>query len=134
MHAALEAGYSPATARNAGQKIAKHPDVVAAFRRAMKKAGITDDHVAQRIKEGLDAEETKLFQKDGFVTDSRNVVAHGERRQMVELVTRINNLVPRPDVQAQPLQPMIVQIVHVGGLEIAQEAESAIEVEVIGNE
>lgn len=129
--AALGANYSPMTARVAGNKIAKHPDVIAAFQRAMKKAGITDELLATRMKEGIDAQETKFFQKDGIVTDSRDVVAFGERRAMLELAARMKNLLPKE--QAPNVEPLMIQVVHIAGDMVVHESEpltvSAIDIE-----
>ena len=55
---------------------------------AERLAALIDPHlpvVAKRIVQGLYAMETKLFQKDGVVTDKRNLVNFSERRQAAEL-------------------------------------------------
>ena len=49
--------------------------------------------VAQRITQGLYAMETKLFQKDGIVTDKRNLVNWSERRASAELAMKALGIV-----------------------------------------
>lgn len=85
--AALIAKYSESMADNAKTKIEKRPHIQAAltdFARKLRKK-IPAAKVIQRIAEGLDAKETKFFQKDGVVIESRDVVAWGERRAYAEL-------------------------------------------------
>lgn len=97
--AAKEAGYSDSTARHADREIGSRPAVRSAFIELMEKAGLTDEKLVMRLNEGIDAEETKFFQKDGEVTDSRNVIAHGERRAHLELAMKVKgHLVERREV------------------------------------
>ena len=44
------------------------------------------DKAAKVLLEELNALETKHFQKDGIVTDHRDVIAHGPRLKAVELI------------------------------------------------
>lgn len=81
--AALEAGYSLTMANNAGTKI-ETPEVQEAFSELIRKR-IPAEKIIQRIEEGLDAEETKFFQFQGVVMDSKNVVSWSERRAYAEL-------------------------------------------------
>src|SRR5713226_1622137 len=62
--AALDAGYTESMADNAGQKIM--PYAIAEFRAELQKR-IPIGLLTQRIREGLDAEETKFFQQNGKV-------------------------------------------------------------------
>jgi len=87
--AARDAGYSETTALNAKEKIESKPAVQNLFVQLMETAGITDEKLAQRLAEGLDAEETKFFQKDGIVMDSRDVIAYGERRAHLEIALKL---------------------------------------------
>lgn len=68
--------------------------------------------VAQRIKEGLDAMETKFFQKDGIVTDSRDVIAWGERRGYIE--TAMKALQITLDKNNQPAEPVKIIMEFIG--------------------
>lgn len=85
--AALKAGYAESTANAIASHI-ETPDVKQAFRQAIQ------DHapyvkVAKRVGEGLDAMETKFFQKDGFVMDSKDVISWSERRQYAEIAAQM---------------------------------------------
>jgi hypothetical protein len=85
-----------------------------AFRVLLHKAGATDQKLAQRLAEGLDAVETKFFQKEGRVTDSRNVINWSERRNYLELACRIKDLVPAPPKPVEPIhrQPVQLNVVY----------------------
>jgi phage terminase small subunit len=52
---ALDAGYSRCTPRTAREKIETKPAVRALFRKILEAAGITDELLAHRIREGFDA-------------------------------------------------------------------------------
>lgn len=95
--AAISAGYSETTAAVAKSHI-ETPEVREAFRELIQKA-IPAEKIAQRIAEGLDAEETKFFQKDGFVQDQKNVIAWSERRAYAELASEWGGyFVPRQEI------------------------------------
>jgi hypothetical protein len=47
----------------------------------LSKRGITVETYVSKLAEELDAEETRYFQKDGIVTDQRNVIAWGIRQK-----------------------------------------------------
>jgi phage terminase small subunit len=88
-NAALKAGYSPDMARNAAVKIEK-PEVKDAFAKLIRQY-VPAHRIAKRIQEGLDACETKFFQKDGVVTDSKDVIAWSERREYAKLAAEFGN-------------------------------------------
>ena len=44
------------------------------------KHGITEDYLIGKLKEELEAEETKFFQKDGIVTEKRDVTDWNTRQ------------------------------------------------------
>lgn len=81
--AALKAGYAPSTALKAKTHI-ETEDVLKAFQKLIR-SKIPAQKIVDRIDEGMDAMETKFFQKDGLVTDSRDVIAFGERRAYTAL-------------------------------------------------
>jgi hypothetical protein len=56
--------------------------------------------IAQRIAEGLDAEETKFFQFEGRVSDQRNVVNLSERRQYAKLAAEMTDYVESGTAQS----------------------------------
>ena len=65
--------------------------------------------VANRIKEGLDAQETKFFQKDGVVTDSRDVIAWSERREYAALAMAALGIA-RPKDAGDSSEPAAIQV------------------------
>ena len=69
--ACLNAGYSETTARV--PSLIETPTVREAFARLIRRY-IPAHKIIERIAEGLDATETKFFQKDGIVTDQVTVV------------------------------------------------------------
>jgi hypothetical protein len=94
--AAIDAGYSPNTAQ--------HPSDLldtSAMRKALAHLLAPAEKIAQRINEGLDAMETKFFQFQGTVSDTRDVIAWSERRQYAELAARLKGLTP--GVEFDPL-------------------------------
>lgn len=56
---------------------------------ALRKGGVSTTHLVRRLKELLDAHETKFFQHEGQVTDSREVIAWGPRADGLRLATEI---------------------------------------------
>jgi len=105
-NAALEAGYSEATARIAGQAI-ETPDVKAIMR-DMIQARIGHEKIVDRLAEGLDAEKTEFFTKDGVVTDTRNTIAWSERRAYLELAAEYGGYVMKEQPVAQHLHLLTV--------------------------
>ncbi|MEI6315385.1 MAG: hypothetical protein WCO89_10985 [Syntrophus sp. (in: bacteria)] len=87
--AAISAGYSPKTAGAQATAVMKHPEAQQAFARVMEEAGISDQILAQKIRDLLDAQETKYFQKDGIVTDQREVAALETQRKTAELAAKL---------------------------------------------
>lgn len=104
--AAMDAGYAESTAENAKHKI-ETPDVRAEFQRVIRGA-VPMPLIGQRIREGIDAEETKFFQKDGAVVEQRNVIAWSERRAYTELAAEYGGyFVPRSEIEvSKPLNEM----------------------------
>ena len=103
--AALEAGYSVSMANAAGAKI-EAGNVRDAFR-ALVRQEIPARHIVSRLKEGLDAMETKLFQKDGIVTDSRDLVEFSERRNYLELAAKMGGYyIEKQEIEDVTKRPM----------------------------
>lgn len=86
---ALKAGYSESVAKSVNAHI-ETPDVKLAFRQAIENHA-PYQKVALRVAEGLDAMETKFFQKDGFVMESKDVIAWSERRMYAELAAQMGD-------------------------------------------
>ena len=53
----------------------------AAFSETLKRHGITDEYLAGKLKEELEAEETKFFADKGKVRDEKDVIAWGIRQK-----------------------------------------------------
>ncbi len=73
----------------------ENQSVRAAFARLIKQA-VPAHVMVRRIAEGVSAHETKFFQKEGVVTDQRDVVAWGERREYLKLAAEYGQYV-EPD-------------------------------------
>ena len=86
--AALDAGYTAYTAHNA--YTIETPAVKAMLQAAMRRAGITDDLLAKRMRDGLDATEPRSV-RNGKKIEVRDVVAWAERREMVKLIGTFND-------------------------------------------
>jgi hypothetical protein len=74
------AGYAASTSSYS----VENSSVKAALARLIRQA-VPAHVIVQRIAEGMSAEETKFFQKEGRVMDERNVVAWSERREYLKL-------------------------------------------------
>lgn len=106
--AALKAGYSENCPGQVGsQALAiikqKMPEL-------MDNIGLTDERLLTRyLKPALDANETKFFQKDGLVTDTRDVIAWGPRLTALDLAFNLKGCyAPKGNL---PILPIAVQIV-----------------------
>ena len=91
VQAAISAGYSESTAQVACREIMPH--VRETFRQALHHR-ISVGKLSDTIQAGLDANETKFFQKDGMVCDQRDVVAWNERREYAKLAANLMALEP----------------------------------------
>lgn len=114
--AALEAGYSPNTAQHPADLL----DTVA-MREAMQRLLAPAEKIAQRINEGLDAMETKFFQFQGEITETRNVIAWGERRMYADLAAELKGMKPSQKIEhgGQITNKVIVEFSDVAAQESA---------------
>ena len=55
----------------------------------MEEAGLSDKFLAEKVKALVDAKQVLFFQKDGIVTDSREVDALETQRKTLELATKL---------------------------------------------
>jgi phage terminase small subunit len=96
--AALDAGYSESVALKAAEKI-ETPNVHAAFQKLIREA-IPEKKLVQRLAEGIDAMETEFAKFEGQITDTKEVIAWGERREYIKLAAQYGGYVPKeqPDV------------------------------------
>jgi len=87
--AAIETGLSPKTAASQASKILHDPITQRAFQMILAERGVTDEFLAQKIRGLLDAKQTLYFQKDGIITDSREIEALETQRKTAELVAKL---------------------------------------------
>jgi hypothetical protein len=81
--AALAAGFSESMASHATDKI-ETKDVREAFATLIRET-VSADEIAETLKAGMKAMDTKFFSEKGVVQDQRDVVAWSERRQYTQL-------------------------------------------------
>lgn len=67
----------------------KSPQMREALVEALVGMGVTSELLAAKLKEGLDAEETEFFQKDGVVTDERQTVGWGHRHTYLKTAFKL---------------------------------------------
>lgn len=98
MQAALDAGYSESSAKNAAA-IIEGPDVRRAFQELIRKAAPMEK-VALRISEGLDATDTKFATFEGKITDRKSLVAWESRLQYAKLAAEYGGYhVPKQELE-----------------------------------
>ncbi|MBM2833773.1 MAG: hypothetical protein HW406_934 [Candidatus Brocadiaceae bacterium] len=85
----LETGLSPATVDSQISNILREPEVRQAFARILEEAGITDNFLASKLRELIDAKTTIFSQKDGKFCDSREIPALETQRKTTELICRL---------------------------------------------
>ena len=67
----------------------KREYVQATIAELMDKAGLTDDVLAQKIIEGINAKETKIFQFKGSVVETRDVIDYGIRHKYISTALEV---------------------------------------------
>lgn len=85
---AISTGLSPATASSQASDILRRPEAKESFIRILERKGLTDDFLAGKAAELLEAETPHFFSKDGIVCDERFTPAHETRRKTLELVSK----------------------------------------------
>ena len=110
--AAIAAGYSDSTARNAYRELMPRAQDV--FRRALAQHAPIGKQ-AKKIAEGMEATETVFFQKDGKVTDSRDVVAWGARHKYLELAAKCQGfLVDNVQLSGKDGEQLVIEVRRMG--------------------
>ena len=106
--AARAAGYAESVARKADEIIGGSPHVQAAMTEVLHEAGITDELLAERIWQGLNA--TMVSKKTGYA--KREVlVDFKERREMVELVCKLKgHLVQKHEIGGPDGGPILPEV------------------------
>jgi hypothetical protein len=96
--AAIASGYSENNARQSGYQAfqvvkEKMPEI-------LEKHGLTDSAVIDKyLLPAMEACETKFFQKDGFVTDQRDVIAWGPRLTALDTFYKLRGAYVSADKQ-----------------------------------
>lgn len=83
-------------------KALKQPAVQTAIAEVFEQAGITDKKLAQRVNEGLDATETKFFQHNGRVKQTREVVDYDKRHKYVQTALEVKKHI-KADEDTKPI-------------------------------
>jgi hypothetical protein len=125
--AAREAGYSEATATHGITKLMNAAPFRAALGRSLSRAGITDRRLWAGLDKGLDAMETKFFQHEGQVVDSRDVIAWGPRHQHLETALRLKGYLGREsaDDRDDTPAPHVTIELRLGGVPLPSEPNAA---------
>lgn len=84
------------------------------FERLLTQSGATNQKLSMRIAEGLDAQETVFAKFEGKITDSRDVIAWGERRAYAEMICKIKRVITPENELPRELPAIQVNIVHIG--------------------
>ncbi len=90
--AAIEAGLSPKSAGQQASQILNSPLAQRTFKMIVAERGVTDEFLAEKIRDLMDAKQTLYFQKDGQVTDERQIEALETQRKTCELVAKLKGL------------------------------------------
>lgn len=88
---AEKAGYkgNKETLRVVGSENLTKPSIQSKILLAHEKAGITDELLAQKLKEGLSSGKTLFFQKDGRVISKRNCIDYQTRQRYIETAHKL---------------------------------------------
>jgi hypothetical protein len=98
--AATEAGYSATVASHPGRKLDKQPGVQQLFLDILQHAGVTNELLARRIRDGLDA---TVVLRETLHARREVLIDFSERREMVELMLKTKGLlVDKHEVEAGP--------------------------------
>lgn len=103
------AGYSPDAATATGIKLLRDEQVQRAIISALERRGITDDYLAVKMREGLNAEVVELAKHEGKITDERSFPDFHARHKYLETAHRL-----RGDFPNEPAAVQAALIVHVG--------------------
>ncbi len=86
---AISTGLAPASAAQQASQILKEPSTQMTFISCMEQAGLTDNFLAAKVQNLINAKQIQYFQKDGMVTDEREVEALETQRKTLELATKL---------------------------------------------
>ena len=114
--ALVTAGYSYNTAKSRDCTLLTDPRHLKPFISILTDAGVTDKFLAEKTRSLLDAKKTEFFQRDGKVTDQREVDALETQRKTLELATKLKGHLKEQsqgDINIGLMQ-MVVQAVRSG--------------------
>ncbi len=89
LQAARNAGYSESVSRKADAIISDSPHVHAVMNAILEAAGVSNERLARRMREGLDA---TVVHHQTMHSRREVLIDFGERREMVELALRVKGL------------------------------------------
>lgn len=95
--AARLAGYSPDSADSSADALLRSERVQGAILAGMERQGITGEFRAQKLREGLESKETKFFQHEGRVIETREVVDFYARHKYLETAMRTAGDFPKDE-------------------------------------
>jgi len=113
---AISTGLSPTSASAQVTDILKEPLVQHSFISIMEQEGLSDNFLAAKVYNLINAKKTEFFQKDGIVTDQREVEALETQRKTLELATKLKGHLKEQsqgDINIGLMQ-MVVQAVRSG--------------------
>ena len=102
------AGYASPQSAYACTKSPDFQDALKKFLSILEQKGVTDEKLATVLAQGLEAEETKFFSKDGIVEDERVVPDHSTRHKFAETVVKIRKLINTDNTQLQDNRKLII--------------------------
>ncbi len=106
----------------AAHNFLKRPAVQSALLQAQKRAGISESYLTRKLKEGLDAKETKFFAHEGVVQDSRDIIDFNTRHKYLETAHKL-----RGDMQDginKDSGAVIINITEISGAKPAEVIEA----------
>ncbi|MFA5377108.1 MAG: hypothetical protein WC455_15260 [Dehalococcoidia bacterium] len=77
---------------------------------AMADTGITSESIAKRLKAQLNAKETKFFQHEGVVVETRDVIAWAIRQRATDMALKLMGAYPAEKQKHEFDTPLIVEI------------------------
>lgn len=116
---AARPGINERAASAAATKTLERPEIVNALLAAHKAAGLDETYLTKKLKEGLDAKETKFFAHNGVVQDTRDTIDYGTRKGYLELAHKIRkDLVP--DQAGTNTGAIIINVTEIKGMQPAE--------------
>ena len=113
---AISTGLSPRSVNSYPSQILSEPKVQQTFISIMEAEGLSDNFLAAKVHSLINAKKIEYFQKDGIVTDEREVEALETQRKTLELATKLKGHLREQsagDINIGLMQ-MVVQAVRFG--------------------